>query len=111
MPDEPGFVLIESSGPASGPAVPRFLGDATTLARSGHPVRLVLVQEGVTAALPAAQPQLAELLSYGAELWVDRYALTQRGLDADQLPARARLVGMDEVAGELLAPGTKVVWH
>ncbi|MFF4543405.1 DsrE family protein [Streptomyces sp. NPDC001435] len=107
----PDFVLIESSGPASGPAGARFLGDATTLARSGHPVRLVLVQEGVTAALPGAQPALDELLSCGAELWVDRYALAQRGLDADRLPAQARLVGMDEVAGELLAPDTRVVWH
>ncbi|MFE9644247.1 DsrE family protein [Streptomyces sp. NPDC006365] len=107
----PGFVLIESSGPASGPAGARFLDDAATLARSGHPVRLVLVQEGVTAALPGARPGLTEFLSYGAELWVDRYSLTQRGLKADQLPGQARLIGMDEVAGELLAPGTRVVWH
>ncbi|MEV6960359.1 DsrE family protein [Streptomyces sp. NPDC051207] len=107
----PDFVLIESSGPASGPAGARFLGDAAALARAGHPVRLVLVQEGVTAALPGAQPALTELLDHGAELWVDRYSLAQRGLAAHRLPARARLVGMDEVAGELLAPGTRVVWH
>lgn len=107
----PDFVLIESCGPASGPAGARFIGDAAALARSGHPVRLVLVQEGVTAALPEVRPLLAELLSYGAELWVDRYSLAQRGLAADRLPGRARLVGMDEVAGELLAPGTRVVWH
>nr|WP_206440310.1 DsrE family protein [Streptomyces scabichelini] len=106
--------MIESSGPASGPAGARFLDDAATLARSGHPVRLVLVQEGVTAALPGERPELTEFLSYGshgAELWVDRYSLTQRGLEAAQLPGQARLIGMDEVAGELLAPGTRVVWH
>lgn len=107
----PDFVLIESSGPASGPAGARFLSDAATLARAGHPVRLVLVQEGVTAALPGAQPALSEVLGHGAELWVDRYALAQRGLEAAELPPQARLIEMAEVAQELLAADTRVVWH
>lgn len=107
----PGFVLIESNGRESGPGCARFLTDATALARAGHPVRVVLVQEGVTAALPGALAELDQALRAGAELWVDEFSVAQRGLDTGALVPEAQLVGMGEVAGELLAADTKVVWH
>lgn len=107
----PGFVLIESTGRESGPGCARFLTDATALARAGHPVRVVLVQEGVTTALPGALAELDRALEAGAELWVDEFSVTQRGLDAEALVPAARMVGMGEVADELLAPDVQVVWH
>ncbi|MFC5216363.1 DsrE family protein [Streptomyces coerulescens] len=106
-----GFVLIESNGRESGPGCARFLTDATALARAGHPVRVVLLQEGVTAALPGALAELDQALRAGAELWVDEFSLAQRGLAIEALVPEARTIGMAEVAGELLADDTKVVWH
>lgn len=107
----PGFVLIESTGRESGPGAARFLTDATALARAGHPVRVVLVQEGVTAALPGALPELDQALRAGAELSVDAFSVTQRGLSGAELVPEARMTEMGEVADALLAPDTKVVWH
>ncbi|WP_260867990.1 DsrE family protein [Streptomyces sp. SAJ15] len=107
----PGYLLIESNGPASGPGGARFFTDALALARAGHPVRLVLIQEGIGAAVPETAPELASLLDAGGELWVDRFSVLQRGLTPDDVATRARLVEMDEVAAALLAPDVQVVWH
>ncbi|WP_369390551.1 DsrE family protein [Streptomyces sp. CG1] len=107
----PRFVLVESTGRESGPGAARFLADATALALAGHPIRVVLVQEGVTAALPGALPGLDQALQAGVELRVDAFSVTQRGLTAAELVPEARMTGMDEVADALLAPDTKVVWH
>ncbi|MGW7272429.1 DsrE family protein [Streptomyces sp. NPDC054864] len=106
-----GFVLIESTGRESGPGCARFLRDAAALARDGHPVRVMLVQEGVTAALPGALDELDQVVRAGAELWVDEFSVLQRGMREEDLVPTARMVGMAEVAGELLAADTKVVWH
>lgn len=111
MIDVSGFVLIESSGRASGPGCARFLADATALARAGHPVRVVLVQEGVSAAVPGALPEVDQLLQAKAELWVDGFSLAQRGLSAGQLVESARLTSMDDVAEAMLDRDVKVVWH
>lgn len=104
-------LLIESQGPLAGPGCARFIGDAAVLARGGHTVRLFLIQDGVTAAVPGAVADLPELLRHSAVLWVDRFSADQRGLVADSLVAAAELVDLGEVATQVLASGVKVVWH
>ncbi|KUJ66210.1 hypothetical protein ACZ90_39180 [Streptomyces albus subsp. albus] len=104
-------LLIESGGPATGPAGERFAGDAARLAADGHRVVLFLVESGVTAAVPGASPAVQELLRGGGELWVDSVSAAQRALAGGDLLDQARLVEMDEVTGKLLEPGVRAVWH
>jgi hypothetical protein len=105
------YVLIETAGPWRGPGCARFVSDAVELCRAGHPVQLVLLQDGVTAALPGTVPELEEGLGHGVELWADEFSLTQRGLPAQKLTPATRVVSMTEVALRILDPATRVVWH
>ncbi|MBP8534902.1 DsrE family protein [Streptomyces sp. MK37H] len=110
----PPHLLIESRGPWAGAACGAFVRDARTLALSGHPVQLVLVQDAVTAAVCEPEEDSAEvraLAEAGGEVWVDDFSLAQRGLPADRLIPEARVVGMPEVSARVLAPGVRVVWH
>lgn len=99
------FFLVESRGPMNGPGCDSFLGDALALREDGHPVRVLLIQDGV-----AAMPGTADLVAAGAEVWVDGFSVRQRGL-AGSLSAGAKLVEMAEVAAAIREPGVRVVWH
>ncbi len=44
-------------------------------------------------------------------MWVDAFSTTHRAFAPDRLLPGARLVDMDEVAGKLLEPGVRGVWH
>ncbi|MCZ4123112.1 DsrE family protein [Streptomyces sp. H39-S7] len=106
-------LLMESKGPWTGPSCAAFLRDARDLARIGHPVQLLLIQDGVGAAVrdPSASAGTREVAEAGGEIWVDDFSLAQRGLsDSDLLPS-ARVVGMSEVSARVLDPAVKVVWH
>lgn len=107
----PDHLLIEGRGAWSGPACARFVGDAVTLAAAGHHVYLFLVQDGVTAALPGAVPALGDVLRLGGRIWVDDLSLGQRALAASDLVPGAEVVGIDAVAGRLLEPDVRAVWH
>lgn len=102
-------LLIESQG--AGGAGAGFLRDARDLARLGHRVQLLLIQEGVGAAVSAAPWSAREAAAAGAEVLVDDFSLTQRGLSAAQLLPTARIVDMAEVSARLLEPDVRVVWH
>jgi hypothetical protein len=104
-------LLIESQGPWASGACAGFLRDARDLARLGHHVQLLLVQEGVGAAVGTAPEGAREAAEAGAELLVDDFSLAQRGLSADQLLPSARVVGMAEVSARVLDPDVRVVWH
>jgi hypothetical protein len=104
-------LLIETQGPWAGRECASFVRDATTLAGGGHRTRLLLLQEGVLGAVPGALPELEGYLAADGELLVDRYSVAQRGLKKEQLVPEARLVDMDEIAGSVLDPVVKVVWH
>lgn len=101
------YLLIESQR-AAGAA---FLRDAVALARAGGDVRLVLVEDAVTAALPGAAAEVGELLAAAGRLWVDGFSLAQRGLGGADLVPTARPVDMAEVAAGVLEESTRVVWH
>ncbi|GAB3898691.1 hypothetical protein GCM10029964_083580 [Kibdelosporangium lantanae] len=69
------------------------------------------VENGVTAAVAGAMSEVDELGRLPAELWVDEFALRQRGLVGSPLAATVRTGGMDEVALAVLGPDVRVVWH
>ncbi|QNP64488.1 DsrE family protein [Streptomyces genisteinicus] len=114
------YLLIESQGPWGGPGAERFVDDAVRLRAAGHDVVLLLIENGVTAALAGAGPTgpadapgrgLRGLLDGGGRVWADAFSLTHRALVPDQLLPGVVPVEMDEVAARLLAPGTRGVWH
>ena len=105
------YVMVETAGPWRGPGCARFVSDAVELCRAGHPVQLVLLQDGVTAALPGTVPELDDGLGLGVELWADGFSLTQRGLPVERLTPAARVVTMTEIALRIVDPATRVVWH
>ncbi|MFF8813526.1 hypothetical protein [Streptomyces pactum] len=110
-PGPAAHLLIESGGPETGAAFTRFLGDARRLASDGHPVVLLLIENGVLAAVSGACPELARLRALGAELWVDAFSVAQRGLATADLDPAVRPVDMDRVAARLLEPSVRAVWH
>ncbi|RPK88781.1 DsrE family protein [Streptomyces sp. ADI98-10] len=105
------YLLIESQGPWGGPGAGRFVADATRLRRAGHQVSVFLIENGTSAAFTGADEALRELLELGGQVWVDTFSMTHRSFGPDRLLPGARLVDMDEVAGKLLEPGVRGVWH
>ncbi|WP_216206400.1 hypothetical protein [Amycolatopsis aidingensis] len=105
------YLMIESQGPWSGPNASRFVRDAGELAAAGHEVVLLLVQDGVLAAVPEASTAVRGVLDGGGQVWVDGFSLRQRALAATAPPAGTVLVEMDAVAEELLSTDGQAVWH
>ena len=110
-PREVDYLLIETQGPWGGPMAGRALADAAALAREGHRTWVLLIQDGVTAAVPGAAPGLAELAGLGVRVWVDDFSLAQRALPGDRLDPAVTVVDMTTVMHRLLAAATRVVWH
>ncbi|WEO94725.1 hypothetical protein A6P39_012305 [Streptomyces sp. FXJ1.172] len=103
-------LLVESKGPWADPRG-AFLEDACTLARGGHHVQLLCLQDAVAAAVRDASPHTRALLEAGGELWVDDFSLAQRGMTGVALEPGARVVDMAHTAARLLEPDVRVVWH
>ncbi|MCX4693189.1 hypothetical protein [Streptomyces sp. NBC_01408] len=105
------YLLVESQGSYAGPGSEAFLGDAVRLARSGHDVAVLLIENGVTDGLEGAAPAVARVLEAGAQVWADAFSLSQRAVPPQRLLPGIRLVDMDEVAERLLRPAVQGVWH
>lgn len=110
-PDGTPHLLIESQGPWAGGGCAGFLRDACDLARLGHRVQLLLIQEGVGAAVRDAPGGAQEAAEAGVEILVDDFSLAQRGLHGSGLLPQARIVDMAEVSAQVLDPAVRVVWH
>ena len=107
---QPRYLLIESQGPGA-PHDAGFRRDAVVQAETGRPVLLFLVQDGVTFALPGTDAETDRYLNAGGRLAADRFSLIQRGIAEEALRPQARATDMDEVAGWVLDPDIRVVWH
>ena len=105
------YLMIESQGPWAGPNAARFVRDAAELAAAGTAVVLLLVQDGVLAALDGASDALDRLRRNGGTVWVDGFSLRQRALPVAKLCEGAAVVDMDTVAAVLLAESGQAVWH
>ncbi|MBF6216469.1 hypothetical protein IU487_36460, partial [Nocardia puris] len=63
------------------------------------------------AAVGAPVAELLDLVRHGGRLWIDDFSLRQRALAEAPIMAGHELVGMDRVAGKLLDPTVRAVWH
>jgi hypothetical protein len=105
----PRLLLIESQGRVT--QEPGFRRDAVTQVLTGQSVLLFLVQDGVVLAVPGSDEDLDHFQKGGGVLAADGFSLAQRGLDPALLRPELLIVGMDEVAGWILDPAVRVVWH
>jgi len=104
-------LLVETHGPWAGPSCAAFLRDAAGLLRAGRRTLVLLVQDGVLAAVPGRLGALDDVLAAGGAVWVDRYSWVYRGLSTVDPVSGVTWAGMDEVAGHVLDPAVQVVWH
>ncbi|MGW7057959.1 hypothetical protein ACWGHM_05385 [Streptomyces sp. NPDC054904] len=88
-----------------------FRSEAVTQVLMGNSVMLFLVQEGVVLAVPGRDTDLDRFQREGGLLAADRFSLEERGLDVGTLRRGTRITGMDEVAGWILDPSVRVMWH
>ncbi|MFJ7205907.1 hypothetical protein ACIQWR_20515 [Streptomyces sp. NPDC098789] len=88
-----------------------FRSDAVTQVLMGNSVVLFLVQEGVVLAVPGRDTDIDRFQREGGLLAADRFSLEEHGLAEDALRRGTRITGMDEVAGWILDPSVRVLWH
>ncbi|MGW6544049.1 hypothetical protein ACWGBH_14520 [Streptomyces massasporeus] len=104
----PRLLLIESQGRAADTG---FRRDAVTQVITGESALLFLVQDGVVLAVPGSDADLDRFQKEGGVLAADSFSLAQHGLDTAGLRPELRVVGMDVVAGWIIDPTVRVVWH
>lgn len=107
----PVHLLVETQGTWNGPNSGRFLEDAAALAEAGEQVTVLLLQDGVFAAVAGTEPMLDRLAGLGVPVWADDFSLAQRALPVRRLAGPVTVAGMDAVAGLLLSETCRVVWH
>ncbi|MFE0106741.1 hypothetical protein [Streptomyces sp. NPDC059009] len=106
----PRLLLIESQGRVA-PEDAGLRRDAVTQVLTGQSVLLFLVQDGVVLAVPGSDADLDRFQKEGGVLAADSFSLAQHGLEPVALRPELKVVGMDVVAGWILDPAVRVVWH
>lgn len=104
-----GYLLIESRDPFESNDVGYYYELAKGLREAGNEVTVLLVQNAVLAARPAAQaPGLAALASAGVRILADDFAMQERGIT--KLRDGVTATAIDVVVDHLEA-GHKTLWH
>jgi hypothetical protein len=105
------YLLIESRDPFESNDVPFSYELATGLAKAGHAVTVLLVQNGVLPARRGAKAAgLAAVIRSGVKVLADEFSLAERGIDPTRLAAGIEPAPIDVVVDHLAA-GHKTLWH
>ena len=103
------YLLIESRDLLESNDVAYYLDLAKGLVDAGNKVTVLLVQNAVFAARPAAKaPALAALATAGVAILADDFALKERGIT--KLRDGVKAAPIDVVVDHLEA-GHKTLWH
>lgn len=105
------YLLVESQAPQGSRPAGRFLRDALHLAADGHSVVLLLIEDGVVAAVRGSSTDAQQLQRNGGTVWVDAFSMDQRAIDRDDLSRGMEVVTMHDVAAKMLEPAVRPVWH
>ncbi len=106
-----GYFLIESRDPLEASDVRAFYDLAANLARTGAPVALFLVQNGVFPARRGADPTALDAVARAnVEVLADDFSLRERGIPRDRLAAYVTTAPIETVI-DRLAEGRKTIWH
>jgi predicted peroxiredoxin len=105
------YMLIESRDPFDSNDVAFTYQLASSLAKAGHDVALVLVQNGVLPARRgAAADGLATAIKAGVRVLADDFSLRERGISNERLTAGVEPTPLDVVIDHM-AEGHKTLWH
>jgi hypothetical protein len=105
------YLFIESRDPFESNDVAFVCELATGLAKAGHGVTVLLVQNGVLPARRGAKAEdLRALVRSGVKVVADDFSLAERGIDPGRLAAGIEPAPIDIVVDHLAA-GHKVLWH
>jgi hypothetical protein len=105
------YTLIESRDPFDSNDVAFSYDLAAGLAKAGHDVTLLLVQNGVLPARRGAKADgLARVMSAGVKVLADDFALGERGIAVSRLVAGVVPSPIDVVIDHMAA-GHKMLWH
>jgi len=103
------YLLIESRDPFESNDVGYYYELARGLVEAGNKVTLLLVQNAVLAARPAAQaPGLRALAGAGVKILADDFALKERGITKLLQGVQSASI---EVVVDHLEAGHKTLWH
>lgn len=105
------YMLIESRDPFESNDVAFAYDLAAGLAKSGHEVTLLLVQNGVLPArLGAKADGLIAVMKAGVKVLADDFSLAERGIGEARLLEGVAPTPIDVVIDHLAA-GHKTLWH
>jgi predicted peroxiredoxin len=105
------YMLIESRDPFDSNDVAFTYELASSLARAGHDVALVLVQNGVLPARRGAHAErLTNAIKAGVRVLADEFSLRERGIPNERLGAGVDPTPIDVVIDHM-AEGHKTLWH
>lgn len=105
------FLFIESRDPFECSDVAFTYELASGLAKAGHEVTVLLVQNGVLPARRTARAEdLRALVRAGVKVLADDFALAERGIQPSRLAAGIEPAPIDVVVDHLSA-GHKTLWH
>ena len=105
------YMLIESRDPFDSNDVAFTYELASGLAKAGHEVTLLLVQNGVLPARRGAKADgLARVLDAGVRVLADEFSLRERGISNERLSAGVAPTPLDVVIDHM-AEGHKTLWH
>lgn len=105
------YLFIESRDPFESNDVAFLCELAAGVARAGHEVTVLLVQNGVLPARRGAKAEdLRALVRAGVKVVADDFSLAERGIDPGRLAAGIEPAPI-EIVVDHLAAGHKVLWH
>ena len=105
------YMLIESRDPFESNDLGFSYDLAAGLAKAGHEVTLLLVQNGVLPARRGAKADgLAAVMKAGVRVLADEFSLSERGIERSRLAAGVEPSPIDVVIDHL-ADGHKTLWH
>jgi predicted peroxiredoxin len=103
--------MIETRDPFESGDVAFSYDLAAGLAKAGHEVTVLLVQNGVLPARRGAKADgLTAVTKAGVKVLADDFSLAERGIDASRLATGIEPAPID-VAVDHLAAGHKTLWH
>ena len=107
------YLLIESRDPFENRESENFLALVGTLAESGDPVILFLIQNGVLALRKGSlfTGKIKDLLKQNVQIRADSFSLDERAIQERERLDQVVLSNLDEILDILMEPGTKTIWH
>jgi predicted peroxiredoxin len=105
------YMIIESRDPFDSNDAAFTYELARGLAKAGHEVAILLVQNGVLPARRGATADgLAAVVSAGVRVLADEFSLRERGIPNERLAAGVNAAPLSVVIDHM-AEGHKTLWH